>query len=155
MANIEASNGVVHVIDAVLLPPLPSIVDIAIATPELSTLVAALQQAELVETLQGDGPFTVFAPTNDAFAALDSVPEGEALVEVLLYHVASGNFFAEDIIEAGSVTTIQGEEVTVEVVGDDVILNGSVKVIMANIEASNGVVHVIDAVLLPEGDDPE
>ena len=150
MADIEASNGVVHIIDAVLLP-LPSIVDIAIATPELSTLVEALQAADLVETLQGDGPFTVFAPTNDAFAALDSIPEGEALVDVLLYHVASGQFFAEDVIAAGEVTTIQGETVTVEVIDGDVILNGSVKVIMADVEASNGVVHVINAVLIPSG----
>ncbi|WP_255411763.1 fasciclin domain-containing protein, partial [Aquimarina sp. Aq107] len=100
LADIQASNGVVHVIDGVLLPPadLQSIVEIAVATPELSTLVGALQSANLVDTLNGEGPFTVFAPTNGAFAALDAIPDGDALTEVLLYHVAAGRFTAEELI---------------------------------------------------------
>ena len=152
-ANIRTTNGIIHVIDAVLIPPsvqnLPSIVDIATGDENFSTLVAALTAADLVETLQGEGPFTVFAPTNAAFDALDEIPEGEALTEVLLYHVASGKFTSSDLLEAKSVTTIQGEEVTVEMDGDKVILNGAVEVLLADIMASNGIVHVIKDVLIP------
>ncbi|MFD2565080.1 fasciclin domain-containing protein [Aquimarina rubra] len=151
MADIEASNGIVHVIDGVLIPPadLQSIVEIAVATPELSTLVGALQAADLVDTLDGDGPFTVFAPTNDAFDALDAIPQGEALTEVLLYHVAAGKFTAEDLLAGQTVTTVQGDEVTIEMINGEVFLNRNIKVIMEDIEASNGVVHVIDGVLIP------
>ncbi|MFP2995893.1 fasciclin domain-containing protein [Spongiivirga sp. MCCC 1A20706] len=149
IADIMASNGIVHVIDTVLIPTLPSIVDIATGDENFSTLVSALSSADLVETLQGDGPFTVFAPTNDAFAKLNALPEGDALKQVLLYHVASGKFDAATLLADGKVTTIQGDEVTVEKVGDDVILNGTVKVVVADIMASNGIVHVIDTVLIP------
>ena len=154
IADVEASNGIVHVIDGVLLPPtdLQSIVEIAVGTPELSTLVGALQAANLVDTLNGDGPFTVFAPTNDAFAALEAIPSGEALTEVLLYHVAAGRLTAEDLIAGQTVTTVQGDEVTIEMIDGEVFLNGSIKVIIADIEASNGIVHVIDGVLLPPAD---
>ncbi|GAA4271269.1 hypothetical protein GCM10022258_05620 [Aquimarina gracilis] len=150
-ADIEASNGIIHVIEGVLLPPadLPSIVEIAVATPELSTLVSALQSADLVDALSGDGPFTVFAPTNAAFEALSAIPSGDALIEVLLYHVASGKFTAEDLLTAETVTTLQGEEVTIEIFDGDVILNGEIVVKMADIEASNGIVHVIEGVLIP------
>ncbi|WP_244299552.1 fasciclin domain-containing protein [Aquimarina algiphila] len=152
LADIEASNGIVHVIEGVLLPPtnLPSIVELAIATPELSTLVGALQSADLVDALSGDGPFTVFAPTNAAFDALDAIPGGDALKEVLLYHVAAGKFTAADLLEKQTVTTLQGDEVTIEADGDgNVFLNGTIKVALADIEASNGIVHVIEGVLLP------
>ncbi|MGY3792669.1 fasciclin domain-containing protein [Aquimarina sp. 433] len=154
IADVEASNGIVHVIDGVLLPPanLQSIVEIAVATPELSTLVSALQAADLVDTLNGDGPFTVFAPTNDAFAALEAIPSGEALTEVLLYHAAAGKFTAEDLIAGQTVTTVQGDEVTIEMIDGEVFLNGSIKVVIADVEASNGIVHVIDGVLLPPAD---
>ncbi len=151
-ANVMASNGIVHVINGVLLPPssqLPSIVDIATGDENFSTLVDALIAADLVETLQGDGPFTVFAPTNDAFAALSALPEGDALKEVLLYHVAAGKFTGADLIEKKTVTTAQGEQVTVELINGDVVLNGHIKVTLANIEASNGIVHVINGVLSP------
>ncbi|WP_298543254.1 fasciclin domain-containing protein [uncultured Aquimarina sp.] len=155
-ANIGGSNGVIQIIDAVLIPPsfqpLPSIVEIAVATPELSTLVGALQAAELVDTLNGEGPFTVFAPTNDAFAALDTIPDGDALTEVLLYHVAAGKFTAEDLLAGQTVTTVQGEEVTIDMIDGEVFLNGSIKVSIADIEASNGIIHVIDGVLLPPAD---
>lgn len=152
-ANIRGTNGIIQIIDAVLIPPslVPqeSIVDIAVSEPELSTLVGALQAADLVETLQGEGPFTVFAPTNAAFAALDAIPEGEALAEVLLYHVAGGKFTADDLLEKQTVTTVQGQDVTIQLVDGEVILNGNIKVTTANIEASNGIIHIIDGVLLP------
>ncbi|WP_199915051.1 fasciclin domain-containing protein, partial [Aquimarina sp. Aq107] len=151
LADIQASNGVVHVIDGVLLPPadLQSIVEIAVATPELSTLVGALQAANLVDTLNGEGPFTVFAPTNAAFAALDAIPGGEALTEVLLYHVAAGKFTADDLLTRQIVTTVQGDEVTIEMIEGQVFLNEIIRVDIANIEASNGIIHVINGVLIP------
>ncbi|WP_082832440.1 fasciclin domain-containing protein [Aquimarina aggregata] len=152
IADIEASNGIIHVIEGVLLPTedLQSIVEIAINTPELSTLVTALQAADLVDALSGDGPFTVFAPTNDAFAALETIPDGDALKEVLLYHVAAGKFTAEDLLQKQTVTTLQGDEVSVEMNEEgDVLLNGNIKVALADVEASNGIVHVIEGVLLP------
>ncbi len=151
-ANIRTSNGIIHVLSSVLIPPslqLPSIVDIATGDPNFSTLVGALSAANLVETLQGDGPFTVFAPTNAAFEVLDAVPSGDALKEVLLYHVATGKFTGADLLEKKTVTTVQGEEVTIELVDGNVVLNGSIMVTGANIEASNGIVHVINGVLIP------
>ncbi len=151
IADIQASNGIIHVIEGVLLPPadLQSIVEIAINTPELSTLVGALQAADLVDALSGDGPFTVFAPTNAAFDALDAIPSGDALKEVLLYHVASGKFTADDLLTKETVTTLQGEQVTIEMLNGEVILNESIRVALANVEASNGIVHVIEGVLIP------
>jgi transforming growth factor-beta-induced protein len=150
-ADIEASNGIIHVIDTVLIPPTPpkSIVEIALANPNFSTLVGALSSANLVEALSGEGPFTVFAPTNDAFSKLAAVPSGDALKEVLLYHVAAGKFDAKTLLKNGSVKTLQGQVVIVKHVGDKVILNDSVMVTTANIEASNGIIHVIDTVLIP------
>ena len=156
ITDIVAENGVIHVIDTVLLPPQSpgSIVDIALQDDRFETLVAALLAAELVETLQGEGPFTVFAPTDDAFAAL---PEGtlEALLEdiptltdILLYHVVSGDVRATDVVTLESAVTVLGESVTITVEGDSVRINDSL-VIIADIVASNGVIHVVDAVLLP------
>jgi uncharacterized surface protein with fasciclin (FAS1) repeats len=161
ITDIEASNGVIHVIDAVLIPPTEAegmpqetIVDIAVADGRFTTLVAALQAAGLVETLQGAGPFTVFAPTDDAFAKL---PEGTvegllanipALTDILLYHVVSGKVLAADVVELDSANTVLGKPVTIKVEGGAVMINES-KVVITDIEASNGVIHVIDAVLLP------
>ena len=133
------------------------IVALASATPELSTLVSAVQAAELVETLQGEGPFTVFAPTDEAFAAvgqdtLDTLlaPEGkDQLTDVLTYHVVSGELTAADLEDGQELTTVQGATLPVSVDGDQVRV-GDATVAMADVEASNGVVHVIDAVLLPE-----
>ncbi len=151
IADIEASNGIVHVISGVLLPPtpLPTIVELAIATPELSTLVSAVQSAGLVDALSGEGPFTVFAPTNDAFAALDELPTGDILKEVLLYHVVSGKYKADDLLEKQEITTLQGEKVTIEMMNGKVFINGNIEVAMADIEASNGIVHIIKGVLIP------
>jgi uncharacterized surface protein with fasciclin (FAS1) repeats len=134
-----------------------SIVDIAVEDGRFTTLVAAVQEAGLAETLSGEGQFTVFAPTDDAFAALpegtvDSLleePEG-ALKDILLYHVVEGAVMAEDVVGLDAAPTLLGQDVTVTVDGDgQVFLNGSVQVIITDIQASNGVIHVIDAVLVP------
>ena len=163
ITDIQASNGTIHVIDTVLLPPAAmaepeaqaaTIVDIAVGDGRFQTLVAALQAADLVETLQGEGPFTVFAPTDDAFAKL---PEGTvdallkdipALTNVLLYHVVSGNVMAADVVKLDAATTVQGSDVSVTVDGETVRINDA-QVIITDIQASNGTIHVIDTVLLP------
>ncbi len=163
ITDIEASNGVIHVVDAVLLPPsmtaeeeMPSITEIAVEDGRFTTLVTALEAAGLAETLAGEGEFTVFAPTDDAFAALPEGtvaalledPEG-ALTDVLLYHVAAGVVPAETVVTLASATTLQGEDVTIAVEDGNVILNDSVQVIITDIAAANGIIHVIDGVLLP------
>ncbi len=135
--------------------PSKSIVELAVATPELSTLVAALKAADLVEALEGEGPFTVFAPTNDAFAELgDAVqdllkPENKQKLQgVLLYHVINGAVFAEDLV--GMVSdeeTLQGGTVTID--GNDGVMVNDSAVTTADVAATNGVVHIIDAVLMP------
>jgi len=167
ITDIEASNGVIHVIDAVLLPPSEEtamnakmdIVDTAIADGRFTTLVAAVQAAGLVDTLKSEGPFTVFAPTDDAFAALgDTVntlllPENkQQLTDVLLYHVVSGKVMAADVISLNgqsAETALEGKSISIKIDGDKVMLNDTVNVIITDIETSNGVIHVIDAVLLP------
>ena len=162
ITDIETSNGVIHVVDAVILPPTEeaasnTIVDIAVADGRFTTLVAAVTAADLVETLSGEGPFTVFAPTDDAFAALpegtlDSLllPENkQQLTDILLYHVVSGKVMAADVVTLPSATTVLGKDVTITVKDGKVFLNDTVEVIITDIEASNGVIHVIDAVLLP------
>ena len=130
-----------------------NIVDIAVEDGRFTTLVTALTEAELVETLQGDGPFTVFAPTDDAFAAL---PEGTiealladipALTDILLYHVVAGKVMAADVVELDAATTVQGQDVAISTDMGKVMVNGA-EVIITDIEASNGVIHVIDSVLL-------
>lgn len=162
ITDIETSNGVIHVVDAVILPPTEeaassTIVDIAVADGRFTTLVAAVTAADLVETLSGEGPFTVFAPTDDAFAALpegtlDSLllPENkQQLIDILLYHVVSGKVMAADVVTLSVATTVLGKDVTITVKDGKVFLNDTVQVIITDIEASNGVIHVIDAVLLP------
>ena len=135
-----------------------TIVDIAAADDRFETLVAAVTAADLAGTLSGDGPFTVFAPTDDAF---DALPEGTveglledipALTEVLTYHVVSGDVRAADVVTLNAATTLQGDAVDIRVEGDNVFLNEA-QVIITDIEASNGVIHVIDAVLLPPADE--
>jgi uncharacterized surface protein with fasciclin (FAS1) repeats len=132
-----------------------TIVDVAVANGSFNTLVAAVTAADLVETLSSEGPFTVFAPTDDAFAAL---PEGlvdcllleenvDALSAILTYHVVSGAVMSTDLTE-GPVATVQGEDITVGLT-DGVTLNETVNVAAADVEASNGVIHVIDGVLVP------
>jgi len=134
------------------------IVAVASSNPDFSTLVAAVSAAGLVETLQGDGPFTVFAPTNDAFAALPAglvdkllLPENvDVLTQILTYHVVAGKVMAADVT-AGNVPSVEGSDITVTIEGDVVKLNDSATVIATDVEACNGVIHVIDAVILPPG----
>jgi transforming growth factor-beta-induced protein len=133
-----------------------TIVDIAIADDRFTTLVTAVVTAELAETLSGEGPFTVFAPTNDAFAALPEgtveellLPENKQLLtDILLYHVVAGKVMAADVVGLESATTVLGADVTIKVDMGNVYINDA-KVIITDIEASNGVIHVIDAVILP------
>ncbi|ERS91163.1 fasciclin domain-containing protein [Halomonas sp. PBN3] len=133
------------------------IVDTAVEAGQFETLVAAVQAAGLVETLKGEGPFTVFAPTDEAFAAL---PEGtvESLLEeenrdqlqsILTYHVVAGKIMAEDAMAADSATTVQGQDLTITTMDGSVMIDDAT-VIQADIETSNGVIHVIDSVLMPE-----
>lgn len=136
-----------------------TIVDVASSTDGFSTLVAAVTAAGLVETLSGEGPFTVFAPTDDAFAALPAgvldallLPENkDTLVKILTYHVVSGKVMAADVM-AGDVATVEGQTVKLATEGG-VTVNGA-NVVTADVEASNGVIHVIDAVILPPDVDP-
>jgi uncharacterized surface protein with fasciclin (FAS1) repeats len=159
-ADVIASNGVIHVIDTVLLPPAPpakDIVDTAVAAGTFKTLAAALTAADLVTTLKGAGPFTVFAPTDAAFAKLpagtvDSLlePENKAMLQaVLKYHVVSGKVLAADVVKISKATTLQGQDLTVTVSGSTVKINDAT-VTAADVIASNGVIHVIDTVLLPK-----
>jgi uncharacterized surface protein with fasciclin (FAS1) repeats len=130
------------------------IVDIAIKDGRFETLVAAVKAADLVETLKGEGPFTVFAPTDDAFAKL---PPGtvEGLLEdvpklknILLYHVVAGKVMSSDVVKLDSAKTALGENVMIKVVDGKVMINDA-QVIVPDIEASNGVIHVVDTVILP------
>ncbi|MFT4773092.1 MAG: transforming growth factor-beta-induced protein [Ilumatobacter sp.] len=187
IADVAASNGVIHAIDAVLLPPdvdaaallapaeveeeaaeapvetdapaeemesFGTIVDVAVLNGSFETLVAAVTAADLAETLSGEGPFTVFAPTDDAFAALPEglvaallLPENkDVLVKILSYHVVSGEVFAADIAD-GDVATVEGQTVALST-ADGVTVNGA-NVIIADVPADNGVIHAIDAVLVP------
>ena len=170
ITDIKANNGVIHVIDKVLTPELEeaveetvpeedliSIAEIAVADGRFTTLVAALTAADLVETLSGDGTFTVFAPTDDAFAAL---PEGmvdglladtESLTQVLLYHVVGDVVMAESVVELDEAGTLQGSNVNISVVDGKVFINDA-QVIITDLKANNGVIHVIDKVLLPNLD---
>ncbi|MEI4231407.1 fasciclin domain-containing protein [Roseovarius sp. D22-M7] len=132
------------------------IVDIAAGNESFSTLVAAVKAADLVDTLKGEGPFTVFAPTNDAFAALPEgtvetllMPENkDQLVSILTYHVVPGKVMSGDLSDGMMAGTVNGAEVTIGTT-DGVTVDGA-NVVDADIEASNGVIHVIDAVIMPE-----
>merc|ERR1712099_110977 len=166
-ADNLASNGVAHIIDGVLLPPAgltadePNIVELAQSVDDLSTLVAAVVAGDLVETLSSPGPFTVFAPTNEAFAAL---PEGtldtllkpenkDQLVDILTYHVLPAEVLSTDPKFFQSVTTVEGKNVHVVRTSKNVYVGPSTKelkkVVGADNLASNGVSHIIDGVLLP------
>jgi transforming growth factor-beta-induced protein len=145
--NVVAKNGVIHVIDAVLIPPDKDIVETAVAAGTFTKLADALTSAGLVTTLKGEGPFTVFAPTDTAFAALASVPTGDPLKNTLLYHVVSGAVGSGDL-KAGTVDTLlSGKKVTIDLTSG--VKVNDAKVSTANILAKNGVIHVIDKVLIP------
>ena len=129
---------------------------VAIASESAKTLAAAVTAAGLVKTLQGEGPFTVFAPTDAAFAAIQKdvdtllKPENkEKLTNILTYHVVSGNAMAADLEDGQELTTVQGGKLKVTIKGDKVMI-GEAQVTMADVAASNGVVHVIDKVLMPK-----
>lgn len=134
----------------------PSIVEIAVGNDDFSTLVAALKAAGLVDVLSGEGPFTVFAPTNAAFEKLPAgtvesllKPENkQKLTDVLTYHVVSGNVYASDVVELSEATTVQGSTIDITVTDDGVMVDNA-NVVATDIEASNGVIHVIDSVILP------
>jgi uncharacterized surface protein with fasciclin (FAS1) repeats len=154
--DVKASNGVIHVIDTVILPSEKNIVETAVGAGQFKTLAKLLETAGLVGALSGEGPFTVFAPTDAAFAKLpketvDSLlkPENkEQLANILKFHVVPGRVFSPDAVKAGKAATLQGAEVTIKSEGGSVTVNGA-KVAAADLDASNGVIHVIDTVILP------
>jgi len=165
-ADNLASNGVAHIIDGVLLPPTsaladskPNIVELAQSVDDLSTLVAAVVAGDLAETLSSPGPFTVFAPTNEAFGALPAgtldtllKPENkDQLVDILTYHVLPAQVLSTDLKPKQVVKTVEGKELLVSIYEGDVYANKA-KVVGADNLASNGVAHIIDGVLLPKTD---
>lgn len=157
-ADVSASNGVIHIVDGVVLP---TIVDTAVnyvdGATKFSTLVTALTAAGLVDTLNGPGPFTVFAPTDAAFAKLKAeigdaafngiLADKAALTSILTYHVVSGSVYQKDVA-AGNVKTLQGDNIVVSTTGG-VKLNDASNVVLTDLPNRNGVIHVIDTVLLP------
>jgi len=132
---------------------LPNIVQTAVSAGSFTTLVTAVEAAGLATTLSNDGPFTVFAPTDEAFAALPAgtvdalLQNPQALADVLLYHVVAGEVLAADVVNLTSATTLEGSTLTIDATSG-VMINDA-KVIQADVQASNGVIHVIDKVLLP------
>jgi len=156
--DIECSNGVIHVIDAVLIPEgVLDIVRTAIYAGSFTTLVTALGAADLVSALESEGPFTVFAPTDDAFAALEAANPGilayllehpTELAEILKYHVVPDYLLAADVLELGCLTTLEGGFLNIDTTDGVVKINGAT-IVLTDIECSNGVIHVIDAVLIP------
>ena len=143
--------------NSVVIEAPKDIVDTAVAAGSFKTLAAALQAAGLVETLKGAGPFTVFAPTDEAFAKLPAgtletllKPENkEKLAGILTYHVVSGKVMAADVVKLEKAKTVNGQEVTIKVADGKVTVDGA-NVVKTDIVTSNGVIHVIDAVILPK-----
>ena len=155
--DVACSNGVIHVIDTVILPVDGTIVDVAAKNGSFNTLVAAVKAAGLVETLSGKGPFTVLAPTDAAFAKLPAgtlemllKPENKKqLVDILTYHVVPGvAAYSDQVVKMSEVPTVLGTPITVTVTEGKVRLNDS-NVVATDVEASNGVIHVVDTVILP------
>eukprot|EP00584_Thalassiosira_punctigera_P005130 CAMPEP_0172536318 /NCGR_PEP_ID=MMETSP1067-20121228/8099_1 /TAXON_ID=265564 ORGANISM="Thalassiosira punctigera, Strain Tpunct2005C2" /NCGR_SAMPLE_ID=MMETSP1067 /ASSEMBLY_ACC=CAM_ASM_000444 /LENGTH=337 /DNA_ID=CAMNT_0013321369 /DNA_START=176 /DNA_END=1189 /DNA_ORIENTATION=+ len=160
LADLKVDNGVIHGIDSVLTPTsvTSNIVDIAVGNDAFKTLVTAVTEAGLVDALSGDGPLTVFAPTDEAFAALPNgtleellKPENkDKLTEILKYHAVSANALSSSL-KSGKVTTLNGDAVEVKVSDAGVMINDA-NVVKADVIASNGIIHVIDKVLLPPAD---
>jgi len=155
--DIMASNGVIHVIDSVIMPSQKDVVETAVDAGSFNTLAAALEAAGLISTLQGDGPFTVFAPTDAAFAKL---PEGtvesllrpenrDKLVSILTYHVVPGRVFSDDVADARRLKTVQGAKAPISTKGGHVMIDNAT-IVKTDIDASNGVIHVIDSVIIPD-----
>jgi transforming growth factor-beta-induced protein len=155
-ADIRCSNGVIHVIDRVILPAADNIPNTAEKAGKFSTLIAALKAAGLTEALSGEGPFTVFAPTDEAFSKLPGgtvesllKPENrDKLIGILKYHVVPGRIYSEDALAAKSAKTLQGQAVQIAVRGGQPMVNDA-RLIATDVDATNGVIHVIDSVLLP------
>ena len=162
LPDVPASNGVIHVIDKVLMPP-ADVLDIpatAATTGAHDSLVAALTQADLLSALQAEGPFTVFAPTDAAFAAagidlasFDTDEENATLVDILTYHVYLGSVESSAVTDGLTVTMLNGDEATFTVV-DGAVSIGDATVTLPDVPASNGVIHVIDKVLMPPAEEP-
>ena len=155
-ADIKTSNGVIHVIDSVMLPKdgnSQDIVDTAINSGSFNTLVSAVKKAGLVPALRGDGPFTVFAPTDEAFSKIPKVllkalvEDKDTLAKVLTYHVVPGKVMAKDVVKLNSAKTLQGQSVSID--SSSGVKVNNAQVVQADIETSNGVIHVIDTVILP------
>ena len=166
-ADIGCSNGVIHVIDTVLIPgqdggtqtaQKKDIVDTAVGAGSFKTLVAAVKAAGLVETLKGEGPFTVFAPTDEAFAKIPAEtiqmllkPENkEKLQAILTYHVVAGDVRAADVVKLQKAKTVNGQEVAIKITDKKGVMIDGANVIKTDIECGNGVIHVIDAVIMPK-----
>ena len=156
-ADVEAANGIIHAVDAVLLPQGyrdANVIDQAVELGNFTTLASAIEQVGLTSTLKYKGDFTVFAPTDDAFAAL---PEGllgslsdAQLTEILTYHVLSGEVFAGDLSAEQDAASLEGGEIFITSDGTNVTVNGAASVVAADVDVSNGVIHAIDQVILPD-----
>ena len=154
--DIKASNGVIHVIDTVILPETKNVVEVAQGAKSFTTLIAAVEAAGLTSALIGEGPFTILAPTDEAFAALPAgtvenllKPENRATLQAILtYHVIPGRVYSDQVVKLNSAETLGGQSISINATASGVTINES-NVVTTDIEASNGVIHVIDAVLLP------
>lgn len=155
--DIAATNGTIHVIDRVIMPETKTIVGVAAENGSFDTLLTAAKAAGLAELLNGDEPYTVFAPTDEAFAALGSrtiesllMPENrDRLAGILKLHVVPGRVYADQVVKAGTAKTANGQRVSITQTPSGVTVNGA-SVIIPDVQASNGVIHVIDRVILPE-----
>ncbi len=155
--DVMASNGVIHVIDRVIMPSDKDLVTTAVEAGEFKTLASLLTKAGLVDALKGAGPFTVFAPTDAAFAKLPAgtletlgKPENkDKLVAILKYHVAAGRVFSDAAAKGATAATLQGSNITT-MSKDGKVWVENASVVKADIDASNGVIHVIDTVIMPK-----
>lgn len=152
-AGVEATNGYVYVMSDVMVPALGDIVDVATTLPGFGTLAELVTQADLIETLKSEGPFTVFAPLDSAFDALSTatlnavLADPDLLATVLTYHVVAGAL-TTDMLEAGTVTTVAGLDLTITKVDGVTYVDGN-PILVQNVRATNGVIHVLGAVLVP------
>ena len=154
--DIQCHNGVIHVIDSVMLPSDADIVQVAAKNGSFSTLLAAAQAAGLAETLKSSGPFTIFAPTDDAFANLGDktiasllLPKNRAtLARILKHHVVAGRMYSPEAVSAGSVMTLAGTRLPIAIT-DKGAMVGTASIVATDVDAKNGVIHVIDTVLIP------
>lgn len=156
-ADIKTSNGIIHVIDSVVLPSSSNIVETAKSAETFNTLLAAAMQAGLADTLSNGGPYTVFAPTDEAFGKL---PDGtvasllepvnrDKLANILKYHVVAGRVYSADALKAGKAETLNGKEIRIAMAGGQARVNDA-RLIKTDLDASNGVIHVIDEVIIPQ-----